>query len=237
MAVEISPIAHVFTPYKQKFAIPRQPGLVKEAKGIIRFEDEFNDPNCIRDLEQFSHLWLIFQFHKHQGWSPLVRPPRLGGNTKTGVFATRSSFRPNGLGMSVVELCDIRPSDKGLCIEVAGIDLLDATPLFDIKPYIPYADSIKDARGGFAHQAPSLLPVTFSKQAITQLEELNATHPCLKSLIISVLEQDPRPAYHQNSSSRVYGMNLDEFNINFEIRSEACIVSDIRLSETDSQQI
>lgn len=224
---QIQPIAHISTPYKQKFAIPRQPGLVREARGIIRFTSEFNDVNCIRGLEQFSHLWLIFQFHQNQGWSPLVRPPRLGGNNKQGVFATRSSFRPNGLGMSVVELQQCVTTPQGPEVIVTGIDLLDNTPIIDIKPYIPYADSLPDAHGGFAVQAPAQqLEVMFSEVALDQLRQ--ATEPDLKPLIIGVLQQDPRPAYKRHKADKkIYAMNLYHYNIRFQICQEICTVIEI----------
>src|SRR5690554_2357523 len=143
-------IGYIESPYRQKFAIPRQPGLVKSARGAIRLENEFAHPDCTRGLEEFSHLWVQFIFHETQaqGWKPLVRPPRLGGNEKRGVFATRSTFRPNAIGLSVVELVEVQLSPKPKLI-VRGLDLLDGTPIIDIKPYLPYADAIPNARGGF----------------------------------------------------------------------------------------
>jgi len=227
LSTEIQPIAYISTPYKQKFAIPRQPGLVKAAKGVIHFTDEFNDPNCIRGIEQFSHLWLIFQFHHNQGWSPLVRPPRLGGNKKQGVFATRSSFRPNGLGMSVVTLEKCIENKQGTDIVVSGIDLLDNTPILDIKPYVPYADSLPYADGGFAELAPTNdLEVHFSEVAQNQLQHINRTE--LQELIIAVLQQDPRPAYKQNKPDpKTYAMSLYQFNIHFQINAQICTVTQI----------
>ncbi|MEQ8952563.1 MAG: tRNA (N6-threonylcarbamoyladenosine(37)-N6)-methyltransferase TrmO, partial [Gammaproteobacteria bacterium] len=154
--MNIKPIGILHSPYRQKFAIPRQPNLVPEAEGIISFESEYADPNLLRALDQFSHLWLLFLFHEtaSQGWSATVQPPRLGGKTRVGVFASRSPFRPNPLGMSVVRNLGHGMKNGRLQLRVGGIDLLDGTPIVDIKPYIPYADAIADAQGGFAAEAP-----------------------------------------------------------------------------------
>lgn len=150
---EIEPIAHIRTSFPEKFGIPRQSGLVAEAKGTIVFEPKYRDPDALRGIEEFSHLWLIWGFSavEQDGFTPLVRPPRLGGNEKRGVFATRSPFRPNELGLSVVRLEGAeKTKGKGVVLNVSGVDLLDKTPIYDIKPYIPYADAHPDARGGFA---------------------------------------------------------------------------------------
>ena len=232
--IELAPIGIIRTPYKQKFAIPRQPGLVKSACGIIEFLDDYNDPNSLRGLEQFSHLWLIFQFHQtvEQGWSPLVRPPRLGGNSKQGVFATRSTFRPNALGLSVVEFDSISHQKDKLCLHVKGIDLLDGTPILDIKPYIPYADSIEDARGGFAHSAPTQMDVDFSAEATGHLEKFRKPYPELRTLICEVLSQDPRPAYQSNQTNdREFGMNLYNLNIKWQVTAGRNQVLSITLVE------
>jgi tRNA-Thr(GGU) m(6)t(6)A37 methyltransferase TsaA len=220
MTIKIQPIGTIRTPYKEKFGIPRQPGLAQSAIGEITFLEEFNDPNYLRGIEQFSHLWLLFHFHQtaDKGHAPLVRPPRLGGNQKLGVFATRSTFRPNGIGMSVVEFGTVSYENKQLSLMVKGIDLLDGTPILDIKPYVPYADNIEQATGGMAQLSPELMDVTFSKQANGQLNKLEQPYPFLGSLIREVLGQDPRPAYHQNTQvDKTYGITLYDLNIQWQV--------------------
>ena len=227
MTINMQPIGKIHTPYKEKFAIPRQPGLAKSAKGEITFFDEFNDPNYLRGIEQFSHLWLLFHFHQtaDKGHSPLVRPPRLGGNQKLGVFATRSTFRPNGIGMSVVEFGAVSYQNKQLSLTVKGIDLLDGTPILDIKPYVPYADNIPQASGGMAQHSPELMAVIFSEQANAQLKNLEPRYPAIGSLIQEVLSQDPRPAYHQNSLlDKTYGMILYDLNIQWQVIKQQNVV-------------
>ena len=231
MPLTQQPIGLMHSPYKQKFAIPRQPGLVKSAVGSIEFLADYADPNALRGIEQFSHLWLIFQFHHttDQGWTPMVRPPRLGGNKKLGVFATRSTFRPNNMGLSVVEFDSVEHKNGKLWLHVRGMDLLDGTPILDIKPYVPYADSISAATGGFAQQAPSLMAVNFSPRALSQLQRLRSRYPQFQTLISDVLAQDPRPAYQHNSpDEKTYGMNLYEFNIQWQVVNGACEVIDIQ---------
>lgn len=231
MSINIHPIGTIRTPYKEKFAIPRQPGLAKSAIGEIRFCKEFNDPNYLRGIEQFSHIWLLFHFHQtaEKGHSPLVRPPRLGGNQKQGVFATRSTFRPNAMGMSVVEFADVSYQNKQLTLSVKGIDLLDGTPILDIKPYIPYADSVPDASGGMAQHTPKLMAVNFSEQANQQLKEIASNYPRLSSLIVEVLSQDPRPAYHQDSHpEKTYGMTLYDLNIQWQVIEQQNVVQSIQ---------
>lgn len=243
MTINIQPIGKINTPYKEKFAIPRQPGLAKSAEGKIIFFEEFNDPNYLRGIEQFSHLWLLFHFHQtaEKGHSPLVRPPRLGGNQKLGVFATRSPFRPNGIGMSVVEFVAVSYQNKQLSLTVKGIDLLDATPILDIKPYVPYVDSLPQSSGGMAQHCPELMAVTFSEQANRQLYQLEQRYPALVSLIREVLSQDPRPAYHQDTHpDKIYGMNLYDLNIQWQVINRQNIVLTIcpnHLKTTDSVSI
>jgi tRNA-Thr(GGU) m(6)t(6)A37 methyltransferase TsaA len=220
MTINIHPIGTIHTPFKEKFAIPRQPGLAKSAEGLITFFEEFNDPNYLRGIEQFSHLWLLFHFHQtaDKGHSPLVRPPRLGGNQKLGVFSTRSTFRPNGMGMSVVEFVAVSYQKKQLILTVKGIDLLNGTPILDIKPYLSYADSIPQASGGIAQYSPELMAVTFTEQAHGQLNMLELRYPVLGTLIREVLSQDPRPAYHQNAHpDKIYGMTLYDVNIQWQV--------------------
>ncbi|KXI28566.1 tRNA (N6-threonylcarbamoyladenosine(37)-N6)-methyltransferase TrmO [Paraglaciecola hydrolytica] len=231
MSLVQQPIGIIHTPYKQKFAIPRQPGLVNSALGIIQFLPEFNDPNILRGIDEFSHVWLIFQFHQttEQGWSPLVRPPRLGGNKKTGVLATRSTFRPNNMGLSVVEFVKVVHQQGKLELHVRGMDLLDGTPILDVKPYVPYADALPNAKGGFAHSSPELMAVTFSPRALKQVQHFAQQYPKLTSLITEVLAQDPRPAYRADSEpNKVYGMSLYNLNIQWQVIDGCCQVADIQ---------
>lgn len=210
-------IARIRTPYRQKFAIPRQPNLAHHAIGEIVFEPAFSDRNCLRGIEGFSHLWLLFWFHQSaaQGWSPMVQPPRLGGRERVGVFASRAMFRPNPVGMSVVEFLDWEQRGSQLTLRVRGMDLLDGTPILDIKPYVPYADSIAAARGGYASEAPGNgHQVSFTPAALAQVTAFAADYPGLQELIIEVLAQDPRPAYRrQPEDGKQYGMSLYDLNI------------------------
>jgi tRNA (adenine37-N6)-methyltransferase len=225
-------IGIVHSPYKQKFGIPRQPGLVKLAQGSIELLAPYNNPQSFKGIEAFSHLWISFIFHQTaaQGWSPQVRPPRLGGSEKVGVFATRSNFRPNPIGLSVVENLGLRQTKKKLYLDIASFDLLDETPVIDIKPYIPYADSIINASAGFAQQAPVIaLEVNFSSQATTACEYHDQTFPNLKAFISQVLAQDPRPAHkRRNSEKQSYQVYLHEFNVQFEIHNQQCLVTNIQ---------
>ena len=222
--MDISPIATIHSPYKQKFAIPRQPGLVKAARGEVIFEDAFADPNCLREISQFSHLWLIFYFHEtaEESWSPLVQPPRLGGKEKVGVFARRSTFRPNSLGMSVVENLGWIQEGKKLVLQVGSIDLIDKTPIIDIKPYIPYADSVPDAQAGYACDAPGkVFNVEFAEKAKQTLAMLRKTYVDLQELIEGVLQQDPRPAWrHKSPDEKLYGMSLYNLNVKWQVEAD-----------------
>lgn len=217
MSLTISPIAYIRTPYREKFAIPRQPGLVPAATGRIEFVQGYCDPDYIRGIEEFSHLWLIFSFHANKPSNPtaLVRPPRLGGNNKLGVFATRSTYRPNNLGLSVVKLDSVEITASPLTLLVSGMDLLDNTPIYDIKPYLPYADSLSQAQGGFAHHKPeNTMKVEFLQTASHCLSQHRLHYPALEQLIRQILQQDPRPAYHRGKKSdREYGVVLYEFNV------------------------
>ncbi len=220
-------IAYIKSPYKEKFAIPRQAGLVTAAKGKVILTGKANNIELVRSLEQFSHLWLLFVFHHTQesGWKPLVRPPRLGGNKKTGVFATRSTFRPNPIGMSVVKLDKVEQvntaHNKQVILHISGLDLLDKTPLIDIKPYIPYSDSITQANAGFAQHAPeNVCKILFSQQAKEELKKFETRDNQLSCFIEQVLTQDPRPAYKQNTEDdKLYGMTLYDFNITWHMVS------------------
>jgi tRNA-Thr(GGU) m(6)t(6)A37 methyltransferase TsaA len=226
----IKPIGVISTPFKQKFGIPRQSGLVQEANGTIHISEPYNDINAFRGLEQFSHIWLIFHFHKHadRPWSPLIRPPRLGGNEKVGVFASRSTFRPNGLGQSVVRLENIKNSEGNITLTVSGIDLLDETPILDIKPYIPYSDSIKGASAGYANTAPySHYQTVFSQTATKQLVSISNIYPKLAELISQLLSHDPRPAYKKVDDNTEYRMQLYHYDVVWVCQNETNIVQSI----------
>jgi len=216
MKFEITPIAYIQSCYKEKFATPRQPGLVTAAKGQIQLISPFNHPDTVDGLENCSHLWLQFVFHQclDQGWKNKVRPPRLGGNKKMGVFATRATHRPNGLGLSVVKLDSIQIEKKSVILHVSGLDLIDGTPIVDIKPYIPYSDSLTHARYDFAQLAPKELSVIFSTPAQLALNQQDNREQ-LSTLIRQVLAQDPRPAFHEVDEARIYGAKLDCFNVNW----------------------
>ncbi len=216
----LEPIGVINSPYREKFAVPRQPGLVTCASARLELRPPYNDPQTLRGIEQFSHLWLIFQFHEcaEQGWHPTVRPPRLGGNERVGVFASRSPFRPNGLGLSVVELKGVTQQSGALWLELGGIDLVDGTPILDIKPYLPYADSLPNAQGGFASEAPEQMTVCFLPAAQAVLANHKARYPQLEPFITQVLAQDPRPAYRkQQADEREYGVHLHEFNVRWQV--------------------
>jgi len=225
---QIEIIGKVHSPYQQKFAVPRQPGLVRAATTTIELTGPYSQPDCCRGLLDFSHIWVIFVFHQTvaSGWKPLVRPPRLGGNQRKGVFATRATYRPNGLGMSVVKLLSIDYHSGSTWITVEGADWVDETPVVDIKPYLPYADSVIDAQGGFADNRPTTELVThFSEQAIQDLALLADDYPNLKELIGQVLEQDPRPAYNKAAhQEKIYGMALYDLNIKWRVKQQQNIV-------------
>ena len=218
---QLTAVGHIQSPYKQKFAIPRQPRLVPEAKAKLVFSSDFNREEFVRGLDEFSHIWLLFRFHEtaDKGYSAMVRPPRLGGNERKGVFATRATFRPNAIGMSAVKLEGIEYKNGQLCLLLSGIDLLDGTPILDIKPYLPYSDAMTDASAGFADTRPETdMSVEFSEEALAFIEK-QTEQPELKAFISNVLKQDPRPAYKkQRDSEQSYGMTLYDFNIRWHVR-------------------
>lgn len=220
----IKTIAHMKSDFPTKFGIPRQSGLVNELESVIVFEPEFRNPDALRGIEGYSHLWLIWQFSEavRPDWSPTVRPPRLGGNTRMGVFATRSPFRPNALGLSCVKLLGLEETESfGTVIHVAGADLMDGTPIFDIKPYIPYSDCHPEAIGGFTDTAEDfLLKVVFPDELLTKLPENK------RQAAIGVLSHDPRPSY-QRSPERVYGLQFAGFDIHFQVDSNILKVVDV----------
>ena len=211
--------------FDSKFGIPRQSGLVEQLRSTIVFAQEFRNPDALRGIEDFSRLWIIWQFSEavRQGWSPTVRPPRLGGNTRMGVFATRSPFRPNNLGLSCVTLLGVeRTESYGTVLHVGGADLMDGTPIFDIKPYIPYADAFPDAKGGFTTGAGEyLLEVNFPEELLSRLPEDK------RDAAIGVLSHDPRPSY-QKDSDRVYGLRFAGFDIRFSVKDSILTVVDVQ---------
>lgn len=222
--VNIQIIARMHSDFPTKFGIPRQSGLVEELESTIVFEPEFRNDDALRGIEGYSHLWIIWQFSQavRQEWSPTVRPPRLGGNTRMGVFATRSPFRPNNLGLSCVKLIGVeRTESNGTVLHVAGADLMDGTPIFDIKPYIPYSDSFPDAAGGFTDTAEDfLLQVDFPQHLLNLLPESK------QQAAIGVLSHDPRPSY-QRKHGRVYGLNFAGFDIRFTVEEKTLTVCEV----------
>lgn len=222
--MEMHPIAHMCSDFPTKFGIPRQSGLVEELRSMIVFEPEYRSEDALRGIEDFSHLWLIWQFSQavREGWSPTVRPPRLGGNTRMGVFATRSPFRPNNLGLSCVRLLEVKHTQQyGTVLIVGGADLLDGTPIFDIKPYIPYSDSRPEAAGGFTDRVGDfLLDVKFPQEL---LEKLPADK---QAVAVGVLSHDPRPSY-QRKPGRVYGLNFAGFDIRFTVEDAVLTVQSV----------
>ena len=207
-------IARIHTGFSGKFGIPRQSGLVASLPGEIVFEPAYRNADALRGLEEFSHVWLIWEFSeaRREAWSPTVRPPRLGGNRRMGVFATRSPFRPNPIGLSCVKLEKIiLGGDQGPVLRVSGADLLDGTPIYDIKPYLPYTDSRPEARSGFAEEALGWkLTVDFPAEWLDKLPEKD------RETVLALLEQDPRPSY-QHDPERIYGMEYAGFNIRFTV--------------------
>ena len=224
MEAIIRPIAHMKSDFPTKFGIPRQSGLVESLRSTIVFEPEFRNPDALRGLEDFSHIWLIWQFSEavRTEWTPTVRPPRLGGNTRMGVFATRSPFRPNSLGLSCVKIIGIeQTAENGTVIHVAGADLMDGTPIFDIKPYIPYGDCHPEALGGFTSTAGDfLLQVDFPQ------ELLNLLPKDKQEAALELLSHDPRPSY-QAQSDRIYGLSFAGFDIRFTVENNVLHVKEV----------
>ncbi|MBR3580672.1 MAG: tRNA (N6-threonylcarbamoyladenosine(37)-N6)-methyltransferase TrmO [Lachnospiraceae bacterium] len=222
--MRIAPIAHIRTDFPEKFGIPRQPGVVAELKGRIVFEPEYRNPDMVRGLEEFSHIWLIWEFSENLDetgnarWTPTVRPPRLGGNKRIGVFATRSPFRPNPIGLSVVKIEKIS-EDKGIgpVIHVLGADMVDGTPIYDIKPYIPYADSIPGAKGGFTDD------MEYKTLKVEWNWDNNDIPKNTKISLEKILSNDPRPHY-QNDPDRVYGMSYAGYEVKFKVTGEVLTV-------------
>ena len=232
---EMEALAVVHSPYREKFGIPRQPGLVREAVCVIQMLPPFNNPSAFVGIDEYSHLWISFVFHgiEQTGWKPMVRPPRLGGNHKVGVFATRSTYRPNQMGLSVVELLEVRVENNEVFLHVAGADLLDGTPVLDIKPYIPYADNIPEARSGLAPDRPDILKVVFESTAADLVADGGRLSES-RAMIEGVLAQDPRPAYHAGGNpDRVYGVCLEDYDVRFTVEGDIICVHEIIFQESN----
>lgn len=222
--MEIKPIATIQTDFQDKFGIPRQSGRVPSLTGRIVFLPEYRNPDVLRGIEGFSHLWLIFDFSKahREDWSATVRPPRLGGNQRIGVFASRSPFRPNPLGLSCVELVRVEQSEEELALVVAGVDLLDGTPIYDIKPYLPYADCKETAIGGYTEATQGhRLEVTIPQELLSKLPEEK------QESVLGCLAEDPRPSY-QDDPERVYKMRFAGYDIHFTVKDGQLTVTDIK---------
>lgn len=228
--MEIKPIAHIRTAFPEKFGVPRQSGLARNLKGTIIFEKEFRNPDALRGLEGFSHLWLIWEFSANRRpegeWQPTVRPPRLGGNAHMGVFATRSPFRPNPLGLSCVKISGIDlDSPDGPVILVTGADLMDGTPIYDIKPYIRYADSRPEAVCGYVDQlSEDGLKVVLPSELSARIADRS-----IIPALIETLQLDPRPSYHDDPE-REYGMSFAGYNVRFNVSGDILTVTDVQNS-------
>ena len=225
--MEIKPIAHIRTEFPEKFGVPRQSGLAKGLRGRIIFEPEYRNPDALRGLEGFSHIWLIWEFSANRttrDWQPTVRPPRLGGNTHLGVFATRSPFRPNPLGLSCVKIDGIDLfTEEGPVITVKGADLMDGTPIYDIKPYIRYADSRQQAVCGYVDTlAERSLKVVFPSELSEKIEDTS-----IIPSLVETLRLDPRPSYHDDPE-RVYGLSFAGLNVKFRVNGPVLTVEDVQ---------
>lgn len=222
-------IAHIRTDFPTKFGLPRQSGLVDALEGTIVFTPKYRDPNALRGIEGYSHLWLIWKFSEavREGWSPTVRPPRLGGNKAMGVFATRSPFRPNPIGLSCVRLESVDyDAPEGPILHVRGADLMDGTPIYDVKPYLPYVDSHPEATGGFAHEVKDYaLEVAFPEPLLSQIPAPK------RAALIEILAQDPRPGY-KRADSRPFGLTYAGFNVRFKVEGGRLEVTGVTLGET-----
>lgn len=226
--MEIRPIAHIRTDFPEKFGIPRQSGLAKALRGKIVFEPEYRNPDALRGLEEFSHIWLIWEFSANRStlsWQPTVRPPRLGGNAHMGVFATRSPFRPNPLGLSCVKMDSIEfSSPDGPVINVCGADLMDGTPVYDIKPYIKYADSRPEAVCGYVDRLEEKsLRVVFPSGLADRVADKSVIPPLMETLRL-----DPRPSYHDDPE-RVYGLSFAGYNVKFRVTGQVLNVIDLEV--------
>lgn len=224
--IEVTPIGVIHTCFDTKFGVPRQPNLAPHSWGEIELFPPYDDPASIDGLEEVSHIWLEFYFHKVGQRDTLsVRPPRLGGNQKLGVFATRSPYRPSGMGLSVVQINEIRIVDGRTRILVSGIDLVDGTPIIDIKPYVPYADAQVSAINNIAPMAPTMLTVVFDAEAESRVQLLaSGFNYDFRTLVVEVLQQDPRPQYHSDDANRVYGVELCGHDVKFTVLGQVVTV-------------
>jgi tRNA-Thr(GGU) m(6)t(6)A37 methyltransferase TsaA len=231
---ELKPIGVIRSPFKEKFGVPRQPGLVSEAKCVLELLPPYAVPEAVSGLEAYSHVWVLFQFHQAVGeeWQPMVRPPRLGGNRKVGVFASRSPFRPNSIGLSVLKLDQLAVDNGRVELHLSGGDMVDGTPVVDVKPYVAYADSIPEAVSGYAMEPPEKrLQVYFSKQAESQLASRGDGEELI-GVIKGVLALDPRPAYRGNSGGeRIYGMRLYDFDLRWRVEDDHVVVEGLEPPE------
>lgn len=236
MSFSVEPVGVIHSCFKDKFGVPRQPGLVRVAKGWLELFSPYNRTEAFTGLEGFSHIWITFVFHHclDQGARLSVRPPRLGGNRKVGVFASRATHRPNPIGISVAELVTVERYKNGVCLQLGGLDLIDGTPVLDIKPYVPYSDSIPLARADYAQQAPTAsLDVLFSAAAERQCDKQSQRWPELRQLIVEVLALDPRPAYlAARSAAKVFAIRLHGLDIHWRVRDEH-VVDIISIEDDD----
>ncbi len=219
-------IARIHTDFPTKFGIPRQSGLIEDLKAEIVFEPEFRNPDALRGIEEFSHIWLIWEFSEavRKDWSPTVRPPRLGGNKRMGVFATRSPFRPNAIGLSCVTLDSVElDTDRGPVLHVSGADLMDGTPIYDIKPYLPFADSHPEASGGYTD-----ITKEYGLKVMIPEEVLQKVNEKKRNALRAVLAHDPRPSY-QNDPDRIYGMEFAGYEVKFRVEEDVLSVTEIEL--------
>lgn len=228
----LSPVGRIHSCFTDRFGVPRQPGLCPHARGWIELLPPWDTPDALRGLEGFSHLWLTFIFHQTReadASRALIRPPRLGGNQRVGVFASRSPFRPNRLGLSLVQHHGLKQTPQGLFLEISGLDLTQDTPVLDIKPYLPWCDSAPDASADWAQSPPEAeLAVRYCEQALAQLHQHSTTHPELDALIREVLSQDPRPGYQRHhEQSRIHGMHLFNLNIRWQVQDGYCLILSI----------
>lgn len=228
-SISMQVIAHIRSDFSTKFGIPRQSGLVAELEADVVFAPEYRDRNALRGLEDFTHIWLIWNFSASHGWAPTVKPPRLGGNTRMGVFATRSPFRPSPVGLSCVRLRSISwDTPEGPVLHVSGADLMDGTPILDIKPYIPYADSHPEASVGFTAQGGDYrVRVVFPPELLRKIPESR------QHALLGVLAQDPRPSY-QDDPERIYGMTFAGWDVRFRVTDGVlCVVEVVKLTENE----
>jgi tRNA-Thr(GGU) m(6)t(6)A37 methyltransferase TsaA len=238
MQFEFKPIGIIHSCFKEKFGIPRQSRLISEAEARLEILPPYNRPEAFRELVDYSHLWIIFVFHASVSgdWKPTVRPPRLGGNQRVGVFASRSPVRPNPIGLSVVDLLELDLSHNSINLHLGGVDLLDGTPVLDIKPYLPYVDAIPDANSGYAADTPGkVIELSYSSAAEKVLSQLPpAEARQLRQLIVGILQNDPRPAYLDETKRSRFGMRLYDYNVRWEINGGAFHVIELELINAPS---